>query len=163
MAVTLDGIAKGFIVDAGTAVLKGLGYGNVFVEAGGDLMASGTKENDLPWKVGIRSPRGVQGEILAKLNLTNQAAATSGDYFQYFTPDLENHHIIDPRIGRSAPELASASVVSDSAMLSDALATALMVMGPEAGLSLIETIPGVEAYLISKDLKVWKSTGLGEI
>jgi thiamine biosynthesis lipoprotein len=163
MAVTLDGIAKGYIVDAGTAVLKGLGFENVYVEAGGDLMASGVKEAGQPWKIGIQSPREMKPGLFEKIDISDQAVATSGDYFQYFSADLRHHHIIDPRIGYSAPDLASVTVVSENATLSDALATALMVLGPEEGLRLIETLPNVETYLINKDLKVRTSTGLGKM
>jgi thiamine biosynthesis lipoprotein len=158
MAVTLDGIAKGYIVDAGTAELVRLGYPNVFVEAGGDLMASGTKAEQTPWKVGVQAPR-QSGSILASFNVSNQSAATSGDYLNYFTPDLVNHHIIDPRTGHSPAELASATIVSRQAARSDALATAVMVLGAESGLALVESLPGVECYLVTKDNRTLASAG----
>jgi len=158
MAITLDGIAKGYIVDAGTAVLKDLGYKNVYVEAGGDLMASGVKEGDVPWKIGIKSPRDSESGVMDKLNVSDQAVATSGDYFQYYSADMRHHHIIDPRIGYSDPGLASVTVVSGKATLSDALATGVMVLGAEQGMRLIDSIPGVEGYLITKNLAVVKSS-----
>jgi len=159
MGLTLDGIAKGYIVDAGTAVLKGLGYENVCVEAGGDLMASGKKEGDLPWKIGIQSPRDSQPGLRDQIYVSDQALATSGDYFQYYSADMRHHHIIDPRIGFSAPELASVTVMSPDCMDSDALATSVMVMGAEKGLKLIDSIPAVEAYLITKNLEAFVSSG----
>ena len=159
MAVTLDGIAKGYIVDSGTAVLKELGYANVYVEAGGDLMASGTKEGDLPWRIGIQSPRDVKPGLLTQIDISDLAAATSGDYFQFYSEDLRHHHIIDPRVGYSAPGLASATILSAETMLSDALATAVMVLGPEKGLRLIESLSSVEAYLVTKNLQVLESSG----
>ena len=159
MAVTLDGIAKGYIVDAGTAVLRRLGFANVFVEAGGDLMACGNKEGDAPWKIGIQSPRQEQPGLLAQINLSDQAVATSGDYFQYFSADLRNHHIIDPRVGASSPELASATILSANAMVSDALATAVMVLGVDAGFALLDSLDGVEGYLVSKSLDKYRTAG----
>ncbi|MCP4140124.1 MAG: FAD:protein FMN transferase [Chloroflexi bacterium] len=159
MAITLDGIAKGFIVDSGTAVLKKLGFENVYVEAGGDLMASGKKDGNIPWKIGIQSPREEQPGLLSQINISNQAVATSGDYFQYYSTDMLNHHIIDPRIGFSSPDLASVTILSGNAMQSDALATAVMVLGTDKGLKLIESIPFVDAYLITKDLEVEASSG----
>ena len=159
MAVTLDGIAKGYIVEAGTAVLRRLGFANVFVEAGGDLMACGNKEGDAPWKIGIQSPRQEQPGLLAQINLSDQAAATSGDYFQYFSADLRNHHIIDPRVGASSPELASATILSANAMVSDALATAVMVLGVDAGFALLDSLDGVEGYLVSKSLDEYRTAG----
>ena len=159
MAVTLDGIAKGYIVDAGSFVLKQMGFENVFVEAGGDLVARGNKEGDEPWKIGIQTPRGSLSDLLARVPVTDQAAATSGDYFQFFSEDLMNHHIIDPRIGFSSPELASVTILSGNAMLSDALATAVMVLGVDHGLMLLEGLENVAGYLISKSMDVYQTAG----
>jgi thiamine biosynthesis lipoprotein len=161
MEITLDGIAKGYIVDRGTAVLKGLGFENVYVEAGGDLIASGLKDGDLPWKIGIQSPRESKPGLLNQINVSDQAVATSGDYFQHFSEDLRHHHIIDPRIGYSAPELASVTIISDNVMLSDALATSVMVMGVDNGLQLIESLEAVEAFMVTKDLEVVATSGFG--
>lgn len=152
MAITLDGIAKGFIVDEGVAVLKGAGFGNVLVEAGGDLLASGQKSAGEAWQIGVQSPRKAQPGLLATLDVQNQAVATSGDYMQAFTSDLSHHHILDPRTGYSAPELAGATIIAPSAMMADGLATAAMVLGPEASLSLVERLPHCQACLVDKDL-----------
>jgi thiamine biosynthesis lipoprotein len=76
---------------------------------------------------------------------------------QPFTVDLSQHCVLDPRSGYSTPELASATVTAPSAALADALATATMVLGPQSGLGLIESLPGCEAYLVSKDLEVVKT------
>lgn len=163
MAVTLDGIAKGYIVDAGTAVLKNLGFENVYVEAGGDLMASGKKEGDAPWKIGIQSPRQEQSGLLAQINVSDQAVATSGDYFRFFSADMRHHHIIDPRVGFSAPELASVTILSENAMQSDALATAVMVLGVDAGLAILERLDGVEGYLVTKAGQPVKTAGFSTL
>lgn len=159
MSITLDGIAKGYIVDAGVEQLKTLGYESVFVEAGGDLMAVGSKEPDTPWRVGVRSPREEQGGMIARFSVRDQAVATSGDYMQYYSPDLLYNHIIDPRTGTSPTELASATIVSGSAVLSDALATAAMVMGVDESLALVESLPGIEAFLVSKQMERYASSG----
>ncbi|KAA3656040.1 MAG: FAD:protein FMN transferase [Chloroflexi bacterium] len=161
MSITLDGIGKGYIVDAGTAVLHEQGFHNVMVEAGGDLMASGEKDMNQPWQIGVQSPRPQSEAILAKLSLHNQAAATSGDYMQPFTADLSQHHILDPRTGYSAPNLASVTVTAPSVMLADGLATAVTVLGSQAGLNLINRLPHAEAYLVTKTSKVISSAGFG--
>jgi thiamine biosynthesis lipoprotein len=158
MSVTLDGIAKGFIVDEGVSVLKRLGFDHVMVEAGGDLMASGEIAPDSPRKIGIQNPRAGVGELMTTFTVRDRAVATSGDYMQAFTSDFMDHHILDPRKGRSSPELASASVSAPSAALADGLATAVMVMG-HAGLELIEALHGCEAFVITKDLKIKRTTG----
>jgi thiamine biosynthesis lipoprotein len=159
MSVTLDGIAKGYIVDEGVSILRQSGFDNVLVEAGGDLSASGTKAQGSPWRIGIQSPRNDGARLLNKFTITNQAAATSGDYMQPYTDNLTLHHILDPKTGFSAPQLASATVIAPSGMEADALATALMVMEPGRGLALIESLAACEAYLITKDLTIWHSSG----
>ncbi|MFW2365579.1 MAG: FAD:protein FMN transferase [Desulforhopalus sp.] len=159
MRVSLDGIGKGYIVDKGIASLKNYGFHNVFVEAGGDLMVSGRKEDNSPWRIGIRNPRPEQKRKLVTLQVSDKAVATSGDYFQPFTPDFKNHHIIDPRSGFSPPELASCTVTAPSVALADGLATAVMVLGKDATLDLLEPMGGCEAYMVTKDLKEYHTTG----
>lgn len=160
MAVTLDGIAKGYIVDQGVAVLRQHGLENVLVEAGGDLMACGRRDDDRPWTVGLQPPRQTVNGVMAKFSIHDQAAATSGDYIQTFTPDYSEYHILDPRTGVSPAGLASATVIAPGAAGADALATTLMVLGVEKGLALIRRLPGHEAYLISKDLQTYQTAGL---
>jgi thiamine biosynthesis lipoprotein len=79
---------------------------------------------------------------------------------QYYSPDLVYHHILDPRIGISPTELASVTIVSENAVMSDALATAVMVLGMGAGLQLVEKLPGVEAFLVTKENRQEQSSGL---
>jgi FAD:protein FMN transferase len=153
MEITVDGIAKGYIVDAGVATLREFGFSNVMVEAGGDLLASGQKSTQSPWTIGINSPREAD-KLISKIDITNKAVATSGDYMQPFTDDLAQHHILDPRSGYSAPELASATVVAPAVMLADALVTTLMVLGPIPGQEFLQNFPGCAGYLVSKDLEI---------
>ena len=159
MSITLDGIGKGYVVDAGTAVLREHGFANVMVEAGGDLMALGTKDTNQPWRVGVQPPR--NEAKMTVVGLQNQAAATSGDYMQPFTADLSQHHIIDPRTGYSAPELASVTVTAPSVMLADGLATAVSVLGSKSGLNLVKKLPHVEALLITKEMQAIQTDDFG--
>lgn len=159
MGISLDGIGKGYIVDRGVDSLRDFGFDNVYVEAGGDLMVSGKKEKDNPWRIGIRNPRPQHKRKLVVLKVSDKAVATSGDYFHPFTPDLKNHHIIDPRSGFSPPELASCTVTAPNVALADGLATALMVLGKDAALDFIEPMPGCEAYMVTKNLEEYNTTG----
>lgn len=163
MAVTLDSIAKGYIVDEGIAVLTARGFEQVLVEAGGDLAATGQRREAQPWQVGIRSPRVDGPAVLATLDVNARAVATSGDYMQPFTTDFSAHHIIDPRTGYSAPQLSSATVIAPSCMLADALATSMMVLGPEAGLSTLQAFPDCEAILVDKHQVIYASDALAWI
>jgi len=151
MSVTLDGIAKGHVVDGGVATLRRLGFNHVLVEAGGDLVAHGQRGDGAPWRVGVAHPR--QGATpLTSLSLTGCAAATSGDYAHAFSADYSQHHILDPRRGRSPAELASVTILAPTATDADALSTAVLVMGPEAGLALLERLPHVEGLLVTKEM-----------
>ena len=154
MGITLDGIAKGYIVDRAVDLLREFGFENVLVEAGGDLVASGANGNHLPWQIGIQSPRLETESLIAKIEVSNKAVATSGDYMQSFSPDKLQHHIIDPRKGHSSPYLASATVIAPSCLQADALATALMVMDIRQGTALIKELHNVDAYLVTKELEV---------
>lgn len=155
MALTLDGLAKGSVVDAGVAILQDIGFEDILVEAGGDMMAKNTQMVK-PWKIGITHPR-VQGQFIAEISITNQAVATSGDYLNYFSSDYSSHHILDPRSGLSPSELASATVIAPSVLEADALSTTLMVLGAKAGLALIESLPATAALLVSKDMQIFRS------
>jgi thiamine biosynthesis lipoprotein len=160
MQATLDGIAKGRIVDAGGKILQSLGYGNILVEAGGDLVALGDNSFGNPWKIGVTNPRPANGQKwVAEMHVKNCAVATSGDYQDTFTSDHTLNHIIDPRTGISPLELCSATVVAPTLADADALGTTLMVLGVEKGLALIDSLPDTAAMVVTKDLKKYYSTG----
>jgi len=155
MALTLDGLGKGYVVDKGTAALRSRGYANILVEAGGDLVGCGRRADGTPWQIGIAHPR--EAAVITQLPISNQAAATSGDYQHYFSHDFRHHHIIDPRTGESPPELASVTVTAPAAVDADALSTALLVLGLEDGLSLANRLPHVSALLVTKSLAIHHS------
>ena len=160
MRVTLDGIAKGRVVDGGVAALKSLGYENILVEAGGDLLANGAHPDGSLWKIGVANPRpSTSSQWLTTLSVNDRAVATSGDYMNTFTSDYSLNHIIDPRTGLSPAELSSATVIASSVTQADALATTLMVLGVADGLSLVGRLAGVEALLATKDLTIYRSAG----
>lgn len=159
MGLTLDGIAKGYIVDQGVAILNQYGFTNTMVEAGGDLAVTGEKSATQPWQIGIQAPRQTGSNLLTSFSVRNQAVATSGDYMQSFTEDMTEHHILHPRTGHSTPAVASATVLAESGAVADALATALLVMDVGNGLRVVEALNGCEAYVVGKDLTVSQSTG----
>lgn len=160
MAITLDGIAKGHIIDRGVAVLRALGFESVLVEAGGDLMAINDSRGKRDWRIGINHPRSIHSkDHMTTILVKNEAVATSGDYVNYFSSDLVQNHIIDPRSGRSPVEIASATIIAQNATEADALSTSTMVLGVRDGLALVERLSGVEGLFVTKDLSVHKSTG----
>ena len=92
------------------------------------------------------------------MRVVNKAVCTSGDY-ERRGPDVEGHHILDPRTGTSPHSVASATVVASSAMLADALGTAALVLGPEDGIRLLHRM-GVEGLLVTPDLDRFETEGL---
>lgn len=155
--VTLDGIAKGRVVDGATAVLHAQGFPHIMVEAGGDLVGRGRRADGRPWQVGLNHPR--QADLLGVLPVSEQAVATSGDYQHSFTQDRVAHHIIDPRRGISPAELASVTVLAPTATAADALSTAVMALGPDRGLALVDRLPHTAALLVTKEMNVLRSAG----
>jgi len=158
-AVTLDAVAKGYIVDRGIEVLKKQGLSNAFVEAGGDLMVIGHRQDGNPWKIGIRNPRSDDLSKMDTIDMTDRAIATSGDYMQYFTEDKSVHHIINPLTGFSPVRTASSSILAPNVATADALATATMVMAPETSIALLESLPDCEGYLFDKQLNRYQTRG----
>jgi thiamine biosynthesis lipoprotein len=156
MAVTLDGIAKGYIVDAMAGVLDRQGVGQYLIDAGGDIRTRGMREGGHPWTVAVRDPAG-QGVYPEVLHLEGGAVATSGSYEVHFDDDLAFHHIVDAATGRSPAASLSVSVRAATAMAADALATAVFVLGPEAGVRLVDGLRGCGCLVVGRDGRQWKS------
>ena len=157
--ISLDfgAIAKGYGVDAVTKLLLKEGLKNFLVEIGGEISVKG-KKNGKSWRIGIDRPiQDAQpgANLHSIIELSDVAMATSGDYRNYFNiGDSTFSHEIDPRTGQSiVTGVASVTVLAPSCMLADALATAVMVMGVEKGLILIESKLDVEALFILHDGK----------
>jgi len=135
LTLDLGAVAKGLAVDLAVRELARLQ--NFAIDAGGDLFLSGSNAADEPWAVGIRHPRLPDG-LLETWRVSDVAVCTSGDYLRRSPVHPGDHHIVDPRSAGSAHELASVTVVADSAMLADAFATAAFVLGPVEGLRWLE-------------------------
>lgn len=152
LEVNLSGIAKGFGVDKLAAFLESQGIENYLAEIGGELRARGRSPRQAPWRIGIEKPIAWQKSLQRIIALEGGAVATSGNYRNYFENNgLLYSHIIDPRSGAPVDhKLASVTVVAGSAMRADALSTALMVLGPDAGLALARQ-EGLAAFFIVQD------------
>lgn len=138
VALDLSAIAKGYAVDAVVQTLRAHGVESALVDIGGELRGIGVKPDGLPWWVQLECPdddAGTRPDLV--LGLCDLAVATSGDYRRYFEHDGRRYaHTIDPGTGAAAMTgLAAVSVVHSACMAADALSTALMVLGVEAGLA----------------------------
>jgi thiamine biosynthesis lipoprotein len=144
----LGGIAKGFALDRAAYVLRRAGIENALLNFGGNLLFMGEASRGAAWRAGIAHPRS-SGEIVATFSASDVAVSTSGDYENFFISDgLRYSHIMDPRTGRPAAGLCSATVIASAGTASDALSTAIVVLGPGPGMKLVESIDGVEAVII---------------
>ncbi len=148
MEVTLDGIAKGYIIDQAMSLLRQQGIQHVLINAGGDILAHGGKGEDKPWRIGIQDPWNRKRQADA-VSLNSGAVATSGNYEVFFDREKLFHHLIMPPTGSPAHDVASLSIRATSAMEADALATAAFVMGPTRGMQFIDQVPGVEGLMIN--------------
>ena len=133
LEVNLSSIAKGYAVDRVAEALLAAGFSDVWVEIGGEVRAAGKNAEGRVWRLGIERPQLEPGALQRIVPLDGAAVATSGDYRNYREVDgARISHIIDPRSGTPVGHrLASVSVVAARCMRADALATALMVLGPE--------------------------------
>lgn len=146
----LSGIAKGFAVDALAGALGQMGLRHFIVEIGGELRGSGVKPDLQPWWVDVEAPPGLAVPAL-RVALYGLSIATSGDYRRFRIEDNARlSHSIDPTTGRPvANDIASVTVLHDSAMLADAWATAITVMGHDRGMALA-TRQGLAVRLVRR-------------
>jgi len=150
MELDLGAIAKGYAADLASAVLLKQGIESFLVKVGGEHKAHGERDPGVPWSVGIQHPR-LSSKLLAKLQVRNAAISTSGDYEKFFLKEGERyHHILNPSTGMPARECQSVTILCPSAMDADALATAVFVLGPQKGFSLIEKLPNVHAMIVNR-------------
>ncbi|WP_110655929.1 FAD:protein FMN transferase [Salinicola halimionae] len=149
--VDLSGIAKGYGVDAVARALDGLDIDRYLVEVGGEIRTRGDKPGDKPWRIAVEKPVSNERSVQRIIELDDSAVATSGDYRNYFESDGKRYsHTIDPRTGRPIRHhLVSVTVITSDCMTADALATAIDVLGPEAGLAMAER-EDLAVYLVVK-------------
>lgn len=133
--INLSAIAKGYAVDKIADYLDKQGIASYLVEVGGELRLKGTRQGNIPWKVAVEEPIVGQRKASLVLHLKDMAVATSGDYRNYYEVNGKHYsHTIDPQTGYPVTHnLASVTVLEKNTAYADALATAIMVMGPEKG------------------------------
>ncbi len=152
--IDMGGIGKGYAVDLAAARLQKMGIDNAIVDAGGDLKLIGRRPGKDFWRIGVRHPREAS-RMLVTLDLAETAVVTSGDYERFFIDQEKRyHHLLDPGTGYPASACQSVTVIAPDAVDADAYATAVFVLGPEKGLALLRSLPGVEGIVVDSDGKV---------
>jgi thiamine biosynthesis lipoprotein len=152
MRLTVDGIAPGHAVDRIAQALDALRYRDYLVEIGGEVRARGERPGGGAWRIAVETPRALAREPLVGLRLRDMAVSTSGDYrdARIDAAGKAYSHTLDPRTGRPVEgALTSVTVLDPLAARADALATALTVMGTEAGLHWA-TARGVPALFVER-------------
>jgi thiamine biosynthesis lipoprotein len=157
--VDLSGWAKGYAVDEVARLLDTNGLENYLVEIGGEVRVAGHNSENRKWAIAVEAPSTSERVPHAVLRVTDTSVATSGDYRNYFAYDGEHYsHTIDTRTGRPVTHnLAAVTVVNPSAAYADAMATALLVLGPEDGPSLATKLE-IAGYFLVRN-----RTGIREI
>jgi FAD:protein FMN transferase len=147
----LSGVAKGYAVDRAALALEGLGFTDYLVEAGGELRTRGRNAEGRPWQIGVEQPDAAPPRARQVVPLSGQAMATSGDYRIWFEREGRRYsHEIDPATGLPIRHgLASVTVVAADCAFADAMATALIVLGPEDGFALARR-ERIAAYFVTR-------------
>ena len=158
MGITLDGIAKGYIVDKASEVLAANGVANHLINAGGDIKTSGKAAQGKAWTVAVQDPS-KKKEYPDIITLSDGAIATSGNYEIYYDNEKLFHHIVNGRTGHSPQLASSVTVVAPTVMDADALATSVFVMGPVEGVAFINRQQDTDCFVIDKDGGISKSAG----
>jgi len=158
MAVTLDGIANGYIVDRAADVLAKNHIQNFLINAGGDIRTKGERQDRKPWTIAIQDPH-KKRHYPDIIRMKDGAIATSGNYEVYFDREKMFFHIVNPRTGLSPHADASVSVMAPTTMEADALSTSVFVMDPAEGIHFINSLPRYECLILSTTGKMKKSRG----
>lgn len=141
MGMTLAGVAKGYAVDKAVDTLRAHNIRHALVNLGGDVRVIGGKTEATPWKVAVRDPK-TKGRFISTVELYEQAVATSGSYQRFF------NDLIDPKVGRPAQEAASSTIITETAIDADILATCAFILGKQRGTQLVGILDGVKALII---------------
>jgi thiamine biosynthesis lipoprotein len=150
-AITLNGVAQGFVTDRVAELLLASGFGDVLIDLGeGRAIGHGPKGR--PWRAAVADPAAPERSLfelpLGGAGGEQQALATSGGYGTRFGPDPRVHHLLDPATGRSANYHASVSIAAARATLADGLSTTLSILPPAKGARLLADYPSVRAWFV---------------
>ncbi|WP_040210533.1 FAD:protein FMN transferase [Clostridium polynesiense] len=162
MKIDLGGIAKGYTADVISQILKDNGVKNALVDLGGNIYALGNNPEGRPWKIGIQNPFDSRGKIVGYVPVENKSVVTSGIYERFLEKDEKKyHHILNPFTGYPYEnEIAGISIISDKSIDGDALSTSVFSKGLEGGMKFIETLSDVDAVFVTKDKKVYVTSGI---
>ena len=160
MKIGFGAIGKGYAADKTKALLMEKGVKAGIINASGDMNTWGKQPDGKSWMVAITNPLNKE-KAFSWLPIDNSAIVTSGNYEKFVRfGKVRYSHIIDPRTGYPTTGIISATVLSPSAEIADALATAVFVMGIDVGLDFINQLKGVECILVDENNKLHTSRNI---
>lgn len=162
MMIDLGSIAKGYTADVIAEILKEKGVQSALIDLGGNVFALGSHPEERPWNIGIQNPYSNRGEIIGYLPIENRSVVTSGVYERYIEQDDKKyHHILNPLTGYPYDnEILGVTIISDKSIDGDALSTSVFSKGLQGGMEFIETQSNIEAIFITKENKVYLTSGI---
>lgn len=163
VSLDLGAIAKGYAADEMKRILQEQGITSASLNLGGNVLVIGSKPNGDSWTIGIQNPlESERGKLAATIKVKDTSLVTSGSYERYFEYEGKKyHHIIDPATGYPAENgIISSTIITPNSIDADALSTSVYILGKEKGLALIESLPNVEAVIITEDLHVYTTSGV---
>jgi thiamine biosynthesis lipoprotein len=160
MKISFGAIGKGYAAEKAKELLVSKQVVAGIINASGDLTTWGTKASGEKWLIGIANPLS-KDKIFSWLPVVESSVATSGNYEKYVIINGKRYsHIIDPRTGYPSQGINSVSIFAKGAEFCDALATAVYIMGKDAGLGLINQLPEAEVIIVDSNNKIHKSSGI---
>ncbi|AWB43236.1 thiamine biosynthesis protein ApbE [Paenibacillus sp. CAA11] len=165
MSIDLGSIGKGYAADVIADYITGHGFKSAIIDLGGNVFAVGQKLGGKNWTIGIQDPDKERGNPIGNISVDNKTIVTSGIYERFF---IENgklyQHIINPKTGYPVDNnLSSVTIVTDRSADADALSTTTFVLGVDEGLKFVENIPNTEALFITKDKKLYATSGFKQM
>ena len=164
--IDLGGMAKGYIADRVIDLLKRRGATTGVINLGGNVACLGSKPDGSAWNVGLRAPVPSGGSLQAasftSVSVRGKSVVTSGVYERAFVCNGRAlHHILDSRTGKPAEtDVLSATVIADKSLDADGYTTALIIMGADEALTFAEQTPGIEAILLTTNVRLLQTTGI---
>lgn len=154
MALDFGGFGKEYAVDSVAQIAQEHGVSAALVDFGHDIRCVGTPPGRTGWHIGLEDPR-APGRAAGSIGLSNQSVASSGDYLRSFRVGGKRYgHIVDPRTGCPVDNgCLQATVIARGCLQAGLLSTTAFVLGPTAGIELMQSFPGVEGLIVTEQLR----------
>ncbi|MDQ0089307.1 thiamine biosynthesis lipoprotein [Paenibacillus anaericanus] len=165
MEIDLGSYGKGYAADAVYDYLAEQGFSSAIIDLGGNVFAMGQKPTGEDWNIGIQDPTQERGIPIGSIRINDKTVVTAGIYERYFIEDGKMYpHIINPKTGYPVDNnISSVTIITDRSTDADTMDTALVLLGIEEGLKFVENIPNAEVLFITKDKKLYASSGFKEM